>query len=117
MCAIVLRVGTNRRYPDAGAQRALQRRLVEARGRGALQTLTKEQLQLSTRAVSIAPECGVLWALAWLRFGDTDIRCTVQVKRWTADAVGVEVEVGEERLRCWVWQGAVEAVDGPTASP
>ncbi|SFD65953.1 hypothetical protein SAMN05661030_3923 [Klenkia taihuensis] len=54
-------------------------------------------------------------ALAWLKFGDTDIRCTVQVKRWTVDAVGIELQVGEERLRCWVWQGAVERVEGPTA--
>jgi hypothetical protein len=109
-----LGVGTNRRYPDAGAQRAQQRRLVDARGRGALQTLTDEQLQLPGRVVSIAPERGPMWALAWLRFGDADIRCTVQVKRWTADAVGVEVDVGEERLRCWVWQGAVEWVDSPS---
>lgn len=107
-------VGTNRRYPDAGAQRAQQRRLEDACGRGALATLTDEQLQLTTRVVSIAPERGPTWALAWLRFGDTDIRCNVQVKRWTPDAVGVELEVGEDKLRCWVWQGAVERVDGPT---
>jgi hypothetical protein len=39
-----------------------------------------------------------------VRFGDTDVRCTVRV---TNDAVGVEFEVGDETLRCWVWQGAV----------
>ena len=58
-----------------------------------------------------------MWAWAWLRFGGTAIRCTVRVERWTADAVGVELEVGEERLRWWVWQGAVERVDGPIAPP
>ena len=110
-------MGTNRRYPDAGAQRAQQRRLAEARGRGDLQSLTAEQLQLGVRVVSLAPERSPMWALAWLRLGDTEIRCTVQVKRWTADAVGVELEVGEEKLRCWVWQGAVEAVEGPGAAP
>lgn len=116
MCAIVGKVGTNRRYPDAGARAAQQRRLQEACGRGALQTLTEEQLQLTARVVSIAPERGPMWALAWLRFGDTNIRCSVMVKRWTADAVGVELELGEERLRCWVWQGAVERTDGPVAA-
>ena len=110
-------MGTNRRYPEAGAQRAQQRRLAQARGRGDLQTLTAEQLQLGARVVSLAPERSPMWALAWLRFGDTEIRCTVQVKRWTADAVGVELEVGEEKLRCWVWQGAVERVEGPTPPP
>lgn len=111
------RWGTNRRYPGSAARAAHQRRVIAARGRGALHTLTEAQLQLHARVVSIAPERGPMWALAWLRFGDTDIRATVVVKRWTADAVGVELEVGEERLRCWVWQGAVEHVDGPTAPP
>lgn len=110
-------MGTNRRYPEAGAQRAQQRRLEEARSRGELATITDEQLQLTTRVVSIAPERGPMWALAWLKFGDTDIRCTVQVKRWTSDAVGVELKVGEDKLRCWVWQGAVERVDGAALPP
>ena len=107
-------VGSNRRYPEAGTHNAYERRLQAARAQGPLRTLTEDQLQLATRVVSLAPERGPMWARAWLRFGDTDIRCTVLVKRWTADAVGVELEVGEERLRCWVWQGAVEHVDGPT---
>lgn len=104
-------MGTNRRYPHAGEQRTLDRRLLDARARGALHTLTPEQLQLTTQVVSIAPEQPPMWALAWLRFGDTDIRTTVQVKRWTPDAVGVEFTVGEDTLRCWVWQGAVERID------
>lgn len=110
-------VGTNRRYPDAGARRQRQQRLEDASRRGALQTLTDEQLQLAARVVSIAPERGPIWASAWLRFGDTDIRCTVLVKRWTADAVGVELQVGEDKLRCWVWQGAVERAEGPVPPP
>jgi hypothetical protein len=110
-------VGTNRRYPDAGAHNAQERRLRAARARGPLHTLAEEQLQLSARVVSIAPERSPIWALAWLRFGDTDIRCTVLVKRWTPDAVGVELEVGEDKLRCWVWQGAVERMDDPATAP
>ena len=110
----LLGVGSNRRYPDAGAQRSQQRRLLEATRRGPLQSLSDEQLQLGARVVSLAPERSPMWALAWLRFGDTQVRCTVQVKRWTADAVGVELVVGEELLRCWVWQGAVEWVESPT---
>lgn len=112
-----LGVGTNRRYPDAGAQRARERRLQDAREQGPLRTLTEEQLQLTTRVVSIAPERGPMWAWAWLQFGDTHIRCTVLVRRWTADAVGIELEVGADRLRCWVWQGAVERVDGLIPPP
>ncbi|GHE08711.1 hypothetical protein [Klenkia taihuensis] len=78
--------------------------MAQARGRGPLRTLADEQLQLGTRPVTITPERRSMWALAWLQFGHTDIRATVVVKRWTADAVGVELEVGEERLRCWVFR-------------
>ncbi|SDO34495.1 hypothetical protein SAMN05660199_01762 [Klenkia soli] len=110
-------MGTNRRYPDTGEQRAQQRRLLAARNRGALQTLSDEQLQLATRVVSLAPDRGPMWALAWVRFGDVDVRCTVKVNRWTDEAVGVELEVGEEKLRCWVWQGAVQRTEGRRFEP
>ncbi|GHE06883.1 hypothetical protein [Klenkia taihuensis] len=111
MCESV-QVGTNRRYPDAGARRGQERRLQEIRLQGRLQSLTEEQLDLDNQAVSIAPERATMWGLAWLRFGDADIRCPVRVRRWTDDAVGVEVDVGTETLRCWVWQGAVQRTAG-----
>jgi len=118
-------VGTNKRYPHNGGRLAEERELREARTHGPLQTLTDDQLRLHARVVSIVPERPAMWGLAarearalealperpamwglaWLRFGDADVRCTVRVKRWAEDAVGVDVDV--EVLRCWVWQGAV----------
>lgn len=100
-------MGTNKRYPHNAGRLAEERELREARTHGPLQTLTDDQLRLHARVVSIAPERPAMWGLAWLRFGDADVRCTVRVKRWTEDAVGVEVDVDGETLRCWVWQGAV----------
>lgn len=105
-------VGTNRRYPALGSQLAEERELREARARGALQSLSSEQLRLRSHVLSIAPEHPPMRGLAWLRFGDVDVRCHVIVKRWTPDAVGVELEVEGETLRCWVWQGAVTRVEG-----
>lgn len=105
-------VGTNKRYPDLGPRLAEERELREARARGPLQSLSSEQLRLRSQVLSIAPEHPPMWALAWLRFGDVDVRCHVVVKRWTPDAVGVEFEVEGETLRCWVWQGAVTRVEG-----
>lgn len=99
-------VGTNRRYPDLSPRLAEQRQLREARTRGPLQTLTADQLRLHTLVLSIAPERAPMWGRAWLRFGDTDVHCTVLIKRWTPDAVGVQVDVDGEQLRCWIWQGA-----------
>lgn len=103
-------MGTNHRYPGHGARLGEERELREARKRGPLQSLTDEQLGLRSTVVSVVPDDLRMWGLAWLRFGDHDVRATVRVWRWTADAVGVEVEMPdtEERLLCWVWRGAVE---------
>lgn len=99
-------MGGNKRYPHHAEQLAEERELREARGHGQLHSLTDEQLALSRNALTIAPERVDLWARAWLRFGDVDVRCTVRVRRWTDDAVGVEAAIDGERLRCWVWRGA-----------
>ncbi|TFB58999.1 hypothetical protein E3N86_12195 [Cryobacterium sp. Hz7] len=60
--------------------------------------------------MSIGPERAPTWERALLRFGETDVRCTVRVMRWTKDAVGVDVDGDGEELRCWVWQGAVDGL-------
>lgn len=103
-------MSTNKRYPGLSARLGEERELRDARKRGPLHTLTDEQLGLRRAVVSVVPEGTTMWALAWLRFGDRDVRATVRVSRWTAAAVGVEVEMPDtnEPLRCWVWQGAVE---------
>jgi hypothetical protein len=49
-----------------------------------------------------------------VRFGDVDVRCVVQILRWTPDAVGVAVKVDEDWIRCWVWQGAVQRLENRT---
>ena len=101
-------MGTNRRYPYLGGRLAEERAVREATRSGKLHTLTPDQLRLDSTAVTVVPERVKLWGLAWLRFGDVDVRCTVLVRRWTNDAVGVEVEVDEQVYRCWIWQGACQ---------
>lgn len=99
-------MGSNRRYPDHAIRLADERELREARKHGPLQSLTSVQLSLATKPLTIVPAHTRLTARAWLRFGDFDVQATVRVLRWTDDAVGVGVTVGEEQLRCWVWRGA-----------
>lgn len=103
-------MGTNKRYPGLGSRLAEERELREARKKGPLRSLTDDQLCLRRAVLSVVPEGTTMWGLAWLRFGDTDVQATVRVWRWTADAVGVEVQMPdtEERLHCWVWEGAVQ---------
>jgi len=40
----------------------------------------------------------------------------VRVRRWTDDALGVEVDIGGELLRCWVWQGACRRLEDRRAA-
>lgn len=101
-------MGSNRRHPHNGGRLAEERELREARAHGPLQSLSREQLALGARAVTVVPDSMQLWGLAWLRFGDADVQVTVRVRRWTSDAVGIEVEIDDEVLRCWVWQGACQ---------
>lgn len=106
-------MGTNRRHPHSVGRMTQERQLCAARERGPLQTLTAEQLRLGSRPVTIAPDSVHVWGLAWLRFGDADVQATVRVRRWTDDAVGVEVDVAGELMRCWVWQGACRRISDP----
>lgn len=101
-------MGSNRRYPDLAEKLAEERELREASKCGPLQSLTVEQIRLRSVVVSIVPDGAPIRGRAWLRFGTADVRATVRVMRWTPDAVGVEVEVDGEPLRCWVWRGAVD---------
>jgi len=104
-------MGTNRRYPDLGLRLAEERELREARQHGPLQTLSEEQLSLDRRPVTIVPPRAQVWARAWIRFGDADIRATVRVLRWTDDAVGIGVTVDNEKLRAWIWRGACTVIE------
>lgn len=111
---IIAAVGTNRRYPYLAGKRREELELRAARAAGHLHSLTPEQLRLNTQPMTVVPDQLTKWGLAWLRFGDVDVRAVVKVKRWTADCVGVEVKVDDETLRCWIWQGACQAIDDPT---
>lgn len=99
-------MGSNRRYPHLAEQRAQERELREARKSGPLRSLTPEQIALHRYPLTVVPEHVRRYATAWLRFGDVDVRAMVRVCRWTERAVGVEVTVDEEVLRCYVWRGA-----------
>uniref|UniRef100_UPI0037C12C2B hypothetical protein n=1 Tax=Helicobacter pylori TaxID=210 RepID=UPI0037C12C2B len=96
-------MGTNKRYPHLPAQRGRRESCASAQARP-LRTLDSLQLRLHARPLTIVPEQMTIWGHAWLQFGDTNVRCVVQVKRWTADAVGVQVTIDGDKLRCWVWQ-------------
>lgn len=106
ICSRIAHVGTNRRYPDHGMRLADERELREATKRGPLRSLTAQQVALHANPLTIAPDQSRIFARAWLRFGDADVRATVRVLRWTNNAVGVGLAVDGQELRCWLWHGA-----------
>ena len=72
-----------------GRSREESTELREARKRGPLRTLDSLQLRLHAQPLTIVPEQMTIWGHAWLQFGDTNVRCVVQVKRcllYTSDA-------------------------------
>lgn len=105
--------GSNKRYPHGAMQTSEEHELRKARKRGPLRTLDPLQLRLHAQPITIVPDRMRLWGHAWLKFGDTSVRCVVHVKWWTADAVGVEVEIDGDTVRCWVWQGACQRLSDP----
>ena len=104
-------MGGSKRYPEHAHRLAEEREIREARARGPLHTLTSEQLALSRMPVTVAPERSRIRGRAWVRYGDTDVRATVRILRWTDDAVGVEITCDGQADRCWIWRGACAPID------
>lgn len=101
-------MGTNKRYPHMAGQFAEERKLREASARGPLQSLTDIQIRARMVPITTVPDRPITWGLAWLRFGDADVRCTVKIMRYTANVVDVEVDVDGTAQRCWIWRSACE---------
>ncbi|MBK7822799.1 MAG: hypothetical protein IPJ61_17485 [Tessaracoccus sp.] len=76
-------MGTNRRYPHNAGRLAEEREIREARQHGPLQSLSRDQLDLHREPMTRATEWAPIWGLAWVRFGDRDVRTTVRVEVWT----------------------------------
>ncbi|WP_345137049.1 hypothetical protein [Microbacterium rhizosphaerae] len=82
--------------------------LREAAQHGPLQSLTPEQVRYGAVPLTTVPDRTVVWGLAWLRFGDADVRATVQIRRWTDNAVDVVVDVDGQEQRVWIWRSACD---------
>lgn len=103
-------MGTNRRYAES-IDRGISDRILDgiARG-GALETLTKIELELDTRAVTTDPQPGMV--RAWVRFGATPVMVDAEACMWTDHAVAIRFRADKREWRCWVWRGAVRELSG-----
>lgn len=99
-------MGTSRRYAHAIDAQMNERILERVAATGHLVNLSAKELELDRLAVTIDPIPKPV--TAWVRFGDVPVRVDAVAARWTSKAVGIEFTVGERRMRCWVWRGAVD---------
>ncbi|WP_019180127.1 hypothetical protein [Microbacterium yannicii] len=99
---------TNRRYAERVDRMMDARVLQRTAETGKLETLTDQELQLSSTPVTKDPQPKTV--NAWVRFGGIPVQVTAEACMWTPRAVAIRFMVGETQYRCWVWAGAI---DGP----
>lgn len=106
-------MGTSKRYAAhfdrLGDDRILQRLAAE----NALQTLTDKEMQTDKLPVTRDPQPKP--CKAWVRFGSHAIQVDAVVVVWNDLACGIQFDVGEKQMRCWVWANAVRPISSPHA--
>jgi hypothetical protein len=96
-------MGTNRRYGEAGSEKAVEELLVRAMP----VSLTDEELDLEHHPIHRPAEPRRV--RAWIRFHEATIRPRVRAIAWTDRAVQVEWAGHGGVLRTtWVWADAIE---------
>lgn len=98
-------MGTNKRYASHYDGLMRERITETIAAKGALQSLTGQELSLDTEALTVDPKPRAV--KAWVRFGDTPVQVNARACRWTSRAVGLEFEIRGRVFRTWVWVGAV----------
>ncbi|WP_458040400.1 MULTISPECIES: hypothetical protein [Bacteria] len=73
-----------------------------------LQSLTDQERQAEELPITRDPK--PKRCRAWVRFGPHAMHVDAVVVAWTDDACGVEFQVRDRTLRCWVWRNAVTPV-------
>lgn len=73
-----------------------------------LQTLTPAELQTDTLPVTRDPQ--PKQCTAWVRFGPHAAQVKATVVVWNDVACGIQFQLGDQRMRCWVWANAVRPV-------
>ena len=70
-----------------------------------LQSLTDGELRTDVLPVTRDPRPRP--CRAWVRFGPHALQLDAVVVVWNDVACGIQFEVGEKEIRCWVWTNAV----------
>jgi len=100
-------MGTNKRYPEAGAKRREERELEELMASCEPLSLTNDELELRRQPVTRTPMPEPV--TAWVRYGDRAVQVRAKAVAWTPRAMAItwESPAGVE-YRAWVWASAVE---------
>ena len=104
-------MGSSKRLGELYDRYAAEKRLATLMKEAPLQSLTSRELELDRLPVTIYPR--PRGCQAWVRIGPHAVRVSARVVRSTPRAAGIEFDVEERTIRCWVWGSAidVEAAD------
>ena len=70
-----------------------------------LQSLTDSEVRKDVLPVTRDPRPKA--CRAWVRFGPHALQVDAVVVVWNDVACGIQFDVGEKEMRCWVWANAV----------
>ena len=98
-------MGSNRRYAHRIDERMDQRILEQTAKGGALQSLTRSELELDSEPFTRAPQPRPVHA--WVRFGEVPIMVDAEACSWTAYAVAIRFTVAGTEYKTWVWSSAI----------
>jgi len=101
-------IGTSKRYAHHVDKMADDRILQRIAAASPLQTLTSAELQTDTLPVTRDPQPKP--CKAWVRFGPHAMQVDAVVVIWNELACGIQFQVGEKEMRCWVWANAVTPI-------
>ena len=100
-------IGSNKRYGEHYDRLMDDRILQRLAADHPLQSLTPQERQETVLPVTRDPQPKK--CKAWVRFGPHATQVEAVVVVWNDVACGVQFQVGQKELRCWVWANAVTA--------
>ncbi|WP_457098510.1 hypothetical protein [Microbacterium sp. P5_E9] len=102
-------MGSSKRYAHHYDRLMDNRTLERIAAEGPLQTLTPKELRADSLPVTRDPLPKA--CKAWVRFGPRAVQVEAMVVVWNDLACGIQFQVGENELRCWVWSNAVTPLE------
>ena len=102
-------MGSSKRYAHRYDRLMDERTLQRIAADSPLQTLSPKERQVDSLPVTRDPAPKA--CKAWVRFGPHAVQVDAMVVVWNDLACGIQFQVGDKEMRCWVWSNAVTPLE------